>query len=137
MEKYDITFTDLENRLVYEARTIPPDMHKIEELLKAGADLNKTGTEKTVFLTILEYYGEYVDETGEVKETGATTLENCLAGSPSNSPSSPSSFTPSSLPSKSTYICSLNNMYNIWEMNGSQEMLVELKPICTALCRGK
>lgn len=70
MEKYDITFSDLENRLIYEARTIPPNMPKIEELLAAGADLNKTGTEKTVFLTILEYYGEYVDENGEVKETG-------------------------------------------------------------------
>lgn len=70
MEIYDITFSDLENRLIYEARTIPPNMEKIEELLKAGADLNKTGTEKTVFLTILEYYGEYVDENGEVKETG-------------------------------------------------------------------
>lgn len=70
MEKYDITFSDLENRLIYEARMIPPNLSEIEELLKAGADLNKTGTEKTVFLTILEYYGEYVDENGDVRETG-------------------------------------------------------------------
>ncbi len=70
MEKYDAAFSDLENCLIYEARTIPPNMEEIETLLKAGADLNKTGTERNVFLTILEYYGEYVDENGEVKETG-------------------------------------------------------------------
>lgn len=70
MEKYDAAFSDMENRLIYEARTIPPNMEAVEELLKNGADLNKTGAEKNVFLTILEYYGEYVDENGEVKETG-------------------------------------------------------------------
>ena len=70
MEKYDAAFSDMENRLIYEARMIPPNMSEIENLLKAGADLNKTGTERNVFLTILEYYGEYVDENGEVKESG-------------------------------------------------------------------
>lgn len=70
MEKYDAAFSDMENRLIYEARMIPPDMAAVEELLKNGANLNKTGAEKNVFLTILEYYGEYVDENGEVKETG-------------------------------------------------------------------
>ena len=70
MEKYDIAFSEMENRLIYEARMIPPRMETIESLLQAGADLNKTGTERNVFLTILEYYGEYVDENGDVKETG-------------------------------------------------------------------
>lgn len=70
MEKYDTAFSDMENRLIEEARMIPPDMEAIETLLKNGADLNKTGTERNVFLSILEYYGEYVDENGEVKETG-------------------------------------------------------------------
>lgn len=70
MDKYDAAFSDMENRLIYEARLIPPNMEKIEELLKNGADLDKTGDERNVFLTILEYYGEYVDENGEVKETG-------------------------------------------------------------------
>ncbi|MGN0135359.1 hypothetical protein [Anaerotignum sp.] len=70
MEKYDAAFSDLENRLIYEARMIPPNMETIENLLQAGADLNKTGAERNVFLTILEYYGEYVDENGDVKETG-------------------------------------------------------------------
>ncbi|MBQ9091856.1 MAG: hypothetical protein IJY52_06280 [Anaerotignum sp.] len=70
MEKYDAAFSEMENRLIYEARTIPPNMEEIENLLKAGADLNKTGAERNVFLTILEYYGEYVDENGDVKETG-------------------------------------------------------------------
>lgn len=70
MEKYDAAFSEMENRLIYEARMIPPDMERIEALLQAGADLNKTGTERNVFLTILEYYGEYVDENGDVKETG-------------------------------------------------------------------
>lgn len=70
MEKYDTAFSDMENRLIYEARMIPPDLAAIEDLLQNGADLNKTGTERTVFLSILEYYGEYVDENGEVKETG-------------------------------------------------------------------
>lgn len=70
MEKYDAAFSDMENRLIYEARMIPPDMDKIESLLRAGTDLNKSGAERTVFLSILEYYGEYVDENGEVTETG-------------------------------------------------------------------
>ena len=70
MEKYDAAFSDMENRLIEEARMIPPDLEAIETLLKNGADLNKTGTERNVFLSILEYYGEYVDENGEVKETG-------------------------------------------------------------------
>lgn len=70
MEKYDAAFTDMENRLIDEARMIPPDLEAIETLLKNGADLNKTGAERNVFLTILEYYGEYVDENGDVRETG-------------------------------------------------------------------
>ncbi len=70
MEKYDAAFSEMENQLIYEARMIPPNIEAIETLLKNGADLNKTGTERNVFLTILEYYGEYVDENGEVKETG-------------------------------------------------------------------
>ena len=70
MEKYDAAFTDMENRLIAEARMIPPDLEAIETLLKNGADLNKTGAERNVFLTILEYYGEYVDENGDVRETG-------------------------------------------------------------------
>ncbi len=70
MEKYDAAFSDMENRLIKEARTIPPDMAEVERLLQAGADLNKTGVERNVFLTILEYYGEYVDENGDVRETG-------------------------------------------------------------------
>lgn len=70
MKNYDIAFSEMENRLIYEARMIPPRMETIESLLQAGADLNKTGTERNVFLTILEYYGEYVDENGDVKETG-------------------------------------------------------------------
>ena len=70
MEKYDAAFSDMENRLIDEARMIPPCMDRIEVYLRAGADLNKTGTERNVFLTILEYYGEYVDENGDVKETG-------------------------------------------------------------------
>ena len=70
MEKYDAAFSDMENRLIDKARMIPPDLEAIEALLQNGADLNKTGTERNVFLTILEYYGEYVDETGDVKETG-------------------------------------------------------------------
>ena len=70
MEKYDAAFSDMENRLIDEARMIPPCMDRIEDYLRAGADLNKTGTERNVFLTILEYYGEYVDENGDVKETG-------------------------------------------------------------------
>lgn len=70
MEKYDAAFSDTENRLIYEARSIPPDLEKVEALLAAGADLNRIGAEKNVFLTILEYYGEYVDENGEVRETG-------------------------------------------------------------------
>ena len=53
------------------------------------------------------------------------TVWQYLLVSPGNSPSSPRSFTPSSPPSKNTYICSLKDMDNIWEMNGSQEMLVE------------
>ena len=60
MEKYDAAFSDMENRLIDEARMIPPCMDRIEDYLRAGADLNKTGTERNVFLTILEYYGEYV-----------------------------------------------------------------------------
>ena len=70
MEKYDAAFSDMENRLIEEARKIPPDFETIETLLKNGADLNKVGNERNVFLTILEYYGEYVDENGEVKESG-------------------------------------------------------------------
>lgn len=70
MEKYDAAFSDMENRLIEEARLIPPNMKTVEDLLKGGADLNKTGAERNVFLTILEYYGEYVDENGEVRETG-------------------------------------------------------------------
>ena len=70
MEKYDAAFSDMENRLIEEARMIPPNMEAVEDLLKKGADLNKTGAERNVFLTILEYYGEYVDENGDVKETG-------------------------------------------------------------------
>ena len=70
MEKYDAAFSDMENRLIDEARMIPPCMDRIEDYLRAGADLNKTGTERNVFLTILEYYGEYVDENGDIKETG-------------------------------------------------------------------
>ena len=70
MEKYDAAFSDMENRLIDEARMIPPRMDRIEDYLRAGADLNKTGTERNVFLTILEYYGEYVDENGDVKESG-------------------------------------------------------------------
>lgn len=70
MEKYDAAFSDLENRLINEARAIPPNIEKIEALLQAGADLNKTGTERNVFLTILEYYGEYVDADGYVRESG-------------------------------------------------------------------
>lgn len=45
------------------------------------------------------------------------TVWRYLLVSPANSPSSP--------PSKNTYICSLKDMGNIWEMNGSQEMLAE------------
>ena len=70
MEKYDAAFSDMENRLIDDERMIPPCMDRIEDYLRAGADLNKTGTERNVFLTILEYYGEYVDENGDVKETG-------------------------------------------------------------------
>lgn len=70
MEKYDATFSDMENCLIEEARKIPPRMDVIEDYLRNGADLNKTGAERNVFLTILEYYGEYVDENGEVKESG-------------------------------------------------------------------
>ena len=70
MEKYDDAFSDMENRLIEEARQIPPRMDIIKALLENGADLNKTGAERNVFLTILEYYGEYVDETGDVRETG-------------------------------------------------------------------
>lgn len=70
MEKYDMAFSTIENELIYEARRIPPDMEHIEALLQQGADLNKTGTERNVFLTILEYYGEYVDQSGEVRESG-------------------------------------------------------------------
>lgn len=70
MEKYDAAFSDAENRLIYEARLIPPDMKTIETLLQEGADLNHAGAERTVFLAILEYYGEYVDEKGDVRETG-------------------------------------------------------------------
>ena len=70
MEKYDAAFSDMENRLIEEARKIPPCFDTIETLLKDGADLNKVGEERNVFLTILEYYGEYVDENGEVKESG-------------------------------------------------------------------
>ena len=70
MEKYDAAFSETENRLIYESRMIPPSMETIESLLQAGADLNKIGAERNVFLTILEYYGEYVDENGDVKETG-------------------------------------------------------------------
>ncbi|MDO4531905.1 MAG: hypothetical protein Q4C06_07990 [Bacillota bacterium] len=70
MEKYDAAFSDRENQLIEEARRIPPDLAAIEQLLQAGADLNKTGSERNVFLTILEYYGEYVDEKGDVRETG-------------------------------------------------------------------
>lgn len=70
MKKYDAAFSDLENRFIDEARAIPPDMEKIERLLQAGVDLNKMGAERTVFLTILEYYGEYVDTDGSVTESG-------------------------------------------------------------------
>ena len=70
MEKYDAAFSATENELIYEARLIPPDMERIEALLRQGADLNKIGAERNVFLTILEYYGEYVDENGEVRESG-------------------------------------------------------------------
>lgn len=70
MEKYDAAFSNMENRLIDEARMIPPNMETIEMLLKNGANLNKAGAERNVFLTILEYYGEYVDEAGEIKETG-------------------------------------------------------------------
>ena len=70
MEKYDAAFSDMENRLIEEARMIPPRLDVIEECLRAGADLNKIGAERNVFLTILEYYGEYVDENGDVRETG-------------------------------------------------------------------
>lgn len=70
MEKYDAAFSDMENRLIYESRMIPPNMEKIEALLQAGADLNKMGAERNVFLAILEYYGEYVDQNGDVRETG-------------------------------------------------------------------
>ncbi|MBR6651798.1 MAG: hypothetical protein IKL30_01370, partial [Anaerotignum sp.] len=70
MEKYDAAFSDMENRLIEEARMIPPRLGVIEECLRAGADLNKIGAERNVFLTILEYYGEYVDENGDVRETG-------------------------------------------------------------------
>ena len=73
MEKYDAAFSDLENRLIYEARMIPPNMETIENLLQAGADLNKTGAERNVFLTILEYYGEYVDENGDVKTVDSSS----------------------------------------------------------------
>ena len=59
MEKYDAAFSAMENRLIEEARRVPPDLTVIEELLQNGADLNKNGTERNVFLTILEYYGEY------------------------------------------------------------------------------
>ena len=70
MEIYDAAFSDLENQLIFAARAIPPDLEQIESLLKAGANLNKIGSERNVFLTILEYYGEYVDENGDVRETG-------------------------------------------------------------------
>ena len=70
MEKYDAAFSDMENQLIEEARRIPPNLAVVEQLLQAGADLNKTGSERNVFLTILEYYGEYVDENGDVKESG-------------------------------------------------------------------
>lgn len=70
MEKYDAAFSDTENELIYEARLIPPDMARIEGLLRQGADLNKIGAERNVFLTILEYYGEYVDANGDVRESG-------------------------------------------------------------------
>ena len=55
MEKYDAAFSATENELIYEARLIPPDMERIEALLRQGADLNKIGAERNVFLTILEY----------------------------------------------------------------------------------
>ena len=70
MEKYDAAFSAMENHLIEEARNVPPDLAAIEKLLQNGADLNKNGTERNVFLTILEYYGEYVDENGDVKESG-------------------------------------------------------------------
>lgn len=70
MEKYDIAFSKIENELIYEARLIPPNMEHIETLLRQGADLNKIGMERNVFLTILEYYGEYVDQNGDVRESG-------------------------------------------------------------------
>lgn len=70
MERYDAAFSATENELIYEARLIPPNMERIEALLRQGADLNKIGAERNVFLTILEYYGEYVDENGEVRESG-------------------------------------------------------------------
>lgn len=70
MEKYDAAFSNTENELIYEARRIPPDMGRIEALLRQGADLNKIGAERNVFLTVLEYYGEYVDSNGDVKESG-------------------------------------------------------------------
>lgn len=70
MEKYDAAFSDTENELIYEARRIPPDMGRIEGFLRQGADLNKIGAERNVFLSILEYYGEYVDQNGDVKESG-------------------------------------------------------------------
>ena len=38
MEKYDAAFSATENELIYEARLIPPDMERIEALLRQGAD---------------------------------------------------------------------------------------------------
>ena len=70
MEKYDEVFSETENSLIHEARAIPPNFSKIESLLKQGTDLNRVGEQRTVFLSILEYYGEYVDEQGNVRETG-------------------------------------------------------------------
>ena len=46
MEKYDAAFSDMENRLIEEARMIPPRLEVIEECLRAGADLNKIGAHR-------------------------------------------------------------------------------------------
>lgn len=45
MGKYDAAFSNMENRLIDEARMIPPNMETIEMLLKNGANLNKVGAE--------------------------------------------------------------------------------------------
>ena len=53
MEKYDAAFSATENELIYEARLIPPDMERIEALLRQGADLNKIGAASQQLLALI------------------------------------------------------------------------------------